>query len=97
MRVKHVQTDTDALIAEAATAVSIMRDSADLDARIGILNDRVGVANDRLAAFIVTMPDDYTKDEILLFKRYMVESLAQAAKETRAQIRFERTWNKLGE
>lgn len=57
---KQHQVDQATLELEAATAVGMLRDSNDLDKRIGVLRDRVSVSDDKLAAFIVTVPDDYS-------------------------------------
>lgn len=85
-------TDQETLELEAATAVSMMRDSADLDERIGVLKERVGVASDRLAAFIVVIPEGYSAKEAAAFREYVKSDLETATKDAEAQIKFERTW-----
>ena len=97
MRVKHVPTDTETLVAEAATALAKLRSVDDLEQRMGVLKDRVGVANDRLAAFLVTMPEDYSAEDRAVFITYVSQTLEAIAEQAHEQVRFERTWKRLGE
>lgn len=85
-------TDTDALIDEAATAISMMRTTEDLDRRIGVLKDREGVANDRLACFLVTMPEGLSADEQAVFKQEVAKSLEVIAQDAMAQVDYFKVW-----
>jgi hypothetical protein len=93
----HKPTDVDALVAEAATALSHMRTVDDLHSRMGVLKDREEVETDRLAAFIVTMPEGYDAEDKAVFARYISDTLERLAEEAAEQVKFERTWNRLGE
>lgn len=90
---EHINDET--LELEAATAISMMRNSDDLDRRIGVVKDRCEVANDRLAAFILTMPEGYSAEDARVFKAYICDTLEKLAEEANEQVKFERTWNKL--
>ena len=88
---------TEADIVESAQAVNLLKTSRDLDQRMEHLRERGGVASDRQATFIVSVPDDYTDDEVETFKRFVTDTLAGIAKEAQEQVKFERTWAKLGD
>lgn len=85
-------TDTDALIDEAATAISATRTVDDLERRLGVLRDREGVATDRLATFIVTMPEGLTPDEQAVFKQEISKSLEVIVKDAVAQVDYFKMW-----
>lgn len=79
-------------IEEAALAVSLLKSSSDLDERMQALKDQGGVAT-----FVVTVPEGYTETDLEVFKRSVEQTLEGIAKEAHEQVKFERTWGKLGD
>ncbi len=97
MKMQETTVSQETLELEAATAINAMQNSTDLDQRIGVLRDRVGVANERLAAFILTMPEGYDAEDRAVFSKYITDTLEKLAEEAHQQVKFERTWNRLGD
>lgn len=84
--------DKKTLIAEAATALSMMRTSADLEQRMGILQDRAEVDTGRLAAFIVTVPEGYTPEEVAVFNRVIDEAVSKAVQSAVSEVAYFQMW-----
>lgn len=87
-----MESKLDDQIEEAALAVSLLKSSSDLDERMQALLDR-----GRVATFVVTVPEGYSDRDMDVFKRSVMETLDGIAKEAHEQVKFERTWGKLGD
>ncbi len=89
--------DDEMLMLEAATAVNMLRDGFDSDKRAETLKERVGVANERLVGFILPVPEGYDAKDVAVFSRFMVKAFEHLMPEAEEQVKFERTWNVMGE
>lgn len=79
-------------IQEAAEAIQGIHTVADLDKRAQVLRDRQNMGGGKLTAFLVTVPEHYSDQEISWFKRLLMDELEKVIDGVETEVAYLAVW-----